>query len=67
MTTYYTQIPTLEMRVTAAQLIVVGLVQKVTETHVDYYDREPFVRTTYEVAGTGRCSKERSRTEFKWR
>lgn len=50
MTTYYTEIPTLEMRVAAARLIVVGVVGKVTGTQTDYYDHDPFVRTTYEVA-----------------
>lgn len=49
MTTYYTQVPTLEMRVAASAVIVIGKVGKVVSTHVDYYDHEPFVRTTYEV------------------
>lgn len=49
MTTYYTQIPTLEMRVAATPLIVIGVVGKVVSSQVDYYDHEPFVRSTYEV------------------
>jgi hypothetical protein len=49
MTTYYTQIPTLEMRVMACTLIIIGTVGKVVGTQVDYYEHEPFVRTTYEV------------------
>lgn len=49
MTTYYKQIPTLEMRVAAVPLIVTGTVGKVVSTLVDSYDHEPFVRTTYEV------------------
>jgi hypothetical protein len=49
MTTYYTQIPTLEMRVTASPLIVVGTVGKAVGKRVEYYDDEAFVRTTYEV------------------
>lgn len=49
MTTYYTQVPTLEMRVTASTLIIIGTAGKVVGTQIDYYDHEPFVRTTYEV------------------
>ncbi|MFN0102835.1 MAG: hypothetical protein ACKV2U_12180 [Bryobacteraceae bacterium] len=50
MTTYYKQIPTLEMRVAASPLIVIGVVGKAVGSQVDYYDHEPFVRSTYEVA-----------------
>jgi hypothetical protein len=49
MTTYYKEIPTLEMRVAAARLIVVGTIGKVVSTRVDSYNHEPFVRTTYEI------------------
>lgn len=49
MTTYYTQVPTLEMRVAASHLIIIGVVGKIVGTQVDYYDHEPFVRSTYEV------------------
>lgn len=49
MTTYYTQVPTLEMRVAASALIVIGKVGKGVSRQVDYYGNEPFVRTTYEV------------------
>lgn len=49
MTTYYTQVPTLEMRVAASPLIVIGVVGKVVGSQVDYYDHEPFVRSTFEV------------------
>lgn len=49
MTTYYMQVPTLEMRVAASPLIVIGVVGKVVGSRVDYYDHESFVRSIYEV------------------
>jgi len=49
MTTYYTQVPTLEMRVAASSVIITGTVGKIVDTQIEYYDHEPFTRTTYEV------------------
>jgi hypothetical protein len=49
MTTYYTEVQTLDMLVAASPLIVVGAVGRVVDTVVDYYNQEPFVRSTFEV------------------
>jgi hypothetical protein len=48
-TVYYTQVPTLEMRVAASTLVIIGVVGKVVRSQVDHYDGEAFVRSTYEV------------------
>jgi hypothetical protein len=50
MTTYYKEVPTLEMRVAAAPLVLTGTVGRPVATTVEHYDGEAFVRTTYEVA-----------------
>jgi hypothetical protein len=50
MTTYHKEVPTLEMRVAAAPLVVTGTVGRPVATTVEHYDGEAFVRTTYEVA-----------------
>ncbi|OLF15976.1 hypothetical protein [Actinophytocola xanthii] len=52
MTTYYKEVPTLEMRVAAAPLVVTGTVGRPVATTVEHYDGEAFVRTTYEVMVT---------------
>ena len=49
MTSYYTQIPTLQERVHATQLVIVGRIGKVIETETEYHDDKAYVRTTFEV------------------
>jgi hypothetical protein len=50
MTTTYTGIPTLEERVVAATLVILGRVEKVLDVTTDYRQQEPQVRTTFRVA-----------------
>lgn len=49
MTTYYTQVPTLRMRVQAVPLIVVGRVARTLEQETEYHDNQPWVRRTVEI------------------
>lgn len=49
MTTYYDQIPTLGMRVRAAELVIVGKVGTITRTDTETYGNITYVRTTFNV------------------
>lgn len=49
MTTTYTGIPTFEERVVASTLVVLGRVEKIIDTTIDYRQEQPQVRTTFRV------------------
>jgi hypothetical protein len=49
MTSYYDQVPSLEARVSAAPVIIVGRVGERVSVQIDHYQGEPFVRSTFEV------------------
>lgn len=49
MTTYYNQVPTLNMRARAAELVIIGKVDKIIRTETETYENTTYVRTTFNV------------------
>lgn len=49
MTSYYTQIPTLDMRARATDLVIIGKVDRIIETDIETHENNTYVRTTFGV------------------
>ncbi len=49
MTTYYNQIPPLDDRIRASELVVVGIVGNLLGTDVESYEGKDYVRSTFDV------------------
>lgn len=49
MTSYYKEIPTLDMRTRAARVVIVGTIRGVLQTDTEFYEDQTYVRSTVDV------------------